>query len=175
MPRKPDGDVAMTSTERNAPPLPRTSAEGRGPDRPPEARPPAGALQIERLEKALAAATHQEPATAKSATKVVGDEHFSEKSKLTIADAIRVHKARLDKSFEQTVGKEVRRRIAAANDSVRGRLKKADQTILQFERERGKRGVFSETEFTTIIKCLELQRHRIPSQGVGSGAGQALR
>ena len=77
---------------------------------------------------------------------------FSEKSKLTVADAIRIHKARFDRAFEQLVGEEVRRRITAANDSVRERLKKAEQTILAFERERGKRGVFTKSEFNQMIK-----------------------
>jgi hypothetical protein len=76
---------------------------------------------------------------------------FSEKSKLALADAIRIHKARLDKTFEQRVGEEVRRRIAAADDSVRERLKAADKTILAFERERGKRGVFTKEEFSQML------------------------
>jgi len=76
---------------------------------------------------------------------------FSEKSKLAVADAIRIHKARLDKAFEQAVNTEVRRRLDAADNAVRERLKKADQTILAFERERGKRGVFSEQQFKQML------------------------
>jgi len=78
---------------------------------------------------------------------------LSEKSKLTLADAIRIHKAKLDKAFEQLVSDEVKKRIAAANDAVRERLKKADQAILQFERDRGKRGVFSKRQFKQLQIC----------------------
>jgi DNA-binding transcriptional regulator YhcF (GntR family) len=77
---------------------------------------------------------------------------FSEKSKLTIADAIRIHKARLDKIFEQTVNAEVRRRIDTADSAVREQLKKANQQLLVFERERGKRGVFSKEEYGQMLK-----------------------
>ena len=76
---------------------------------------------------------------------------FSAKSKLTLAKAISIHKARLDKAFEETVNTEVRRRIAEANDSVRARLKEADKQILMFERERGRHGVFSEVQYKQML------------------------
>jgi hypothetical protein len=76
---------------------------------------------------------------------------FSEKSKLTVADAIRIHKARLDKAFEAAVNAEVRKRIDAADDSVRARLKKVEKENLQFQQERGKRGVFTEQQFNQMI------------------------
>ena len=44
---------------------------------------------------------------------------FSDKSKLTISDAIRIYTARLDKSFQAKVGEEVRKLIAAADDATR--------------------------------------------------------
>ena len=99
--------------------------------------------------KGIAAKLSEDEALAKA------EETFSDKSKLTVADAIRVYKARLDKNFEQLVGDEVRKRIAAANDAVRERLKKADAAILQFERERGLRGVFSIAEFNLLLKCFD--------------------
>jgi hypothetical protein len=82
------------------------------------------------------------------------EKRFSEKSRLTLADAVRVHKTRLDKSFEATVSTEVRRRIEAADDHVRKHLRECEQRLLQFERERGKRGIFTKRQFKQMqILC----------------------
>ena len=93
-----------------------------------------------------------EAATSEDAALARAEAGFSDKSKLALADAIRIHKARLDKTFEQLVSEEVRKRIATADNAVRERLKKADATILTFERERGKKGVFSKSEFNQMLK-----------------------
>jgi len=81
-------------------------------------------------------------------------EHFTDKGALRIDDAIRIHKARLDKNFEQQVREEVLRRIEAANDSMRANNKELRAEIFRLERtiERGK--IFTIDEYRAIIRCL---------------------
>jgi len=114
-------------------------------------------LNREKAEKAEAKARTDavlaEAKTNEDAALAKAEAGFSEKSKLALADAIRIHKARLDKTFEQLVNEEVRKRIATADNAVRERLKRADAAILQFERERGKKGVFTKRQFKQLQIC----------------------
>jgi hypothetical protein len=82
---------------------------------------------------------------------LLGAATFTEKGKLTIEKAIALHKERLSKQFETRVNDEVRRRILAADDAARAQLKDANRKLLAFEMERGKKGVFTKTEFRQMI------------------------
>lgn len=75
---------------------------------------------------------------------------FSEKSKLTVADAIRIYKARINKVFEHTVNAEVRRRIDAADDHVRKALAAERQTNETLTKLLGKKGIFSKRQFNQM-------------------------
>lgn len=79
---------------------------------------------------------------------------FTAKGKMTIDDAIRVHKARLDKAFATKVNEEVRQRIATADDHVRKHLAEANRRLLQFEQDRGKKGIFTRAEFKLLLMCV---------------------
>lgn len=79
---------------------------------------------------------------------------FSDKGKLRIEDAIRVHKDRLSKQFEQRVNEEVRSRIAAADDATRNQNKALRAENLYFAGLLGQRGVFSPTEFKKLLMCV---------------------
>ena len=78
-------------------------------------------------------------------------ENFLEKGKLKIEDAIRIHKARLDRQFEQVVNAEVRRRIDAADDAARASNKRLHLENIDLRRIVGQRGVFSETQFRQML------------------------
>jgi len=85
---------------------------------------------------------------------VTSEEKFSGKSKLTIADAIRIHTARLDKAFEQKVAVEVRRHIDAADDTTRkdnSRLRKENMQLTMLLQQKM---LFTADEFKTIMRCL---------------------
>lgn len=73
--------------------------------------------------------------------------NFTEKGALKIEDAIRIHKARLDKQFEQRVNEEVRRRIDAADNAAREHNKRLLQENINLQRMVGHRGVFTKSEF----------------------------
>jgi transposase len=81
-------------------------------------------------------------------------EKFSKSGVLRIEDAIRIHKDRLNKAFEQEVDKEVRKRIAAADDATREQNKKLRHENLQLRQMLNKRGVFSEMQFNNLLKCI---------------------
>ena len=152
MPPKPQGDRAMTSTERvHKFREKQRAAQGIGPtDR---QKLNEALREIERLTKALAAKAHHEPAKA-ATDPIKGEEHFSEKSKQTIADAIRVHKTKLNKIFQTKLGEEVRRRIADADDAVRkenSKLRKEHVTMTMLLQQRM---IFTPDEFKTIVRCL---------------------
>jgi len=76
--------------------------------------------------------------------------NFSEKGKLKIEDAIRIHKARLDKQFAQRVNDEVIRRIAAADDAARERNKQLLRENINLQRIVGQRGLFTKTQFRQL-------------------------
>jgi hypothetical protein len=78
-------------------------------------------------------------------------ENFSEKGALRIDDAIRIHKARLDKQFEQRVNEEVRRRIDAADDTTRKHVKELHLQNLNLQRIVTQRGVFTETQYRQML------------------------
>lgn len=79
------------------------------------------------------------------------DAKFSDKSKATIADAIRIKTTRLDKQFEQVVNAEVRRRIDAANDAMRANYARLSQENLNLTRIVSQRGVFTETQYRQML------------------------
>jgi hypothetical protein len=82
-------------------------------------------------------------------------ENFTDKGKIKIEDAIRIHKARLDKQFEQRVNDEVRRRIDAANDAVRKHLREVEQQNIALQRLLGQQALYSPKEFNLLLKCLD--------------------
>lgn len=73
--------------------------------------------------------------------------NFSEKGKLKIEDAIRIHKTRLDKQFDQRVNEEVRRRIDAADNATREQNKQLRLENINLQRIVGQNGVFTKTQF----------------------------
>jgi hypothetical protein len=77
--------------------------------------------------------------------------HFSDKGALRIEDAIRVHKARLNKAFEWQVNQEVRRRIDAANNATRAQNKELRLENFNLQRMIGQRGVFTETQYKQML------------------------
>lgn len=78
-------------------------------------------------------------------------ENFSEKGTLRIEDAIRIHKARLEKQFEQRVNEEVRRRIAAADDAARADNKRLRQENITLTQVVGQQGVLTETQYRHML------------------------
>ena len=56
--------------------------------------------------------------------------------------------------FEQRVGEEVRRRIAAADDEARKQLKEANRRLLEFQQMIGQRAVFTRTEFRHLLMAV---------------------
>jgi hypothetical protein len=77
--------------------------------------------------------------------------NFTAKGVLRIEDAIRVHKARLEKQFEQRVNEEVRRRIDAADDATRASYKKLNIENARLLAELGRRAVFTETQYKQML------------------------
>jgi hypothetical protein len=118
----------------------------------PSAADNAGLARIRELEAELARerARREAPELLDAAA----TKHFSEKGTLRIDDAIRVHKARLDKQFEQRVREEVRRRIDAADDATRAQNKELRAEIWSLTRaiQRGK--IFTPEQYKAIIRCL---------------------
>lgn len=78
-------------------------------------------------------------------------ERFSESSKLRVQDAIRIHKAHLEKQFELRVNEEVRRRIDAADDATRKHAKELHLQNINLQRMVSERGVFTETQFKQML------------------------
>lgn len=136
MGRPPIGKVAMTSAERVA----------RWREKHGIVTKPAGPDHAA-LVKALAAARAR-IAELEAST---GAEHFTDKTKLRLDDAIRIHKARLDKQFKQRVYAEVRRRIDAADDATRASNKELRQKVFDLESMLGRRAVFTETQYREML------------------------
>jgi hypothetical protein len=85
---------------------------------------------------------------------LVAAQHFSKSGALRIEDAIRIYKARLEKLYWQRVNDEVVKRIASANDSTREQNKKLSAENIWLQQTLNKRGVFSETQFLSLLKCV---------------------
>jgi hypothetical protein len=152
MGRPPIGKVAMTSTER----VHRFRAKHRQdkPETKPETKQSAALeARVHELEAELARERQRREATEAKPTVLdaAAVKHFSEKGALRIEDAIRVHKARLDKQFEQRVNDEVRRRIDAANDSVRANNTELRAEIWRLTRFVQQRAVFTETQYRQML------------------------
>jgi hypothetical protein len=79
---------------------------------------------------------------------------FTDKGKLKIEDAIRIHRERLTRQFEQAVNAEVRKRIETADDFVRKSNKEMSARLLLFEMERGKQGIFTPLEYKQLLMCV---------------------
>jgi hypothetical protein len=78
-------------------------------------------------------------------------EVLSDKGKIKLDDAIRIHKTRLDKQFEQRVNEEVRRRIDAADDATRASNKKLHLENINLQRIVGQRGIFTEKQYKQML------------------------
>jgi hypothetical protein len=106
------------------------------------------------VEKALDR-VHQEQERAttviEAEDRALAEAPFTDKGKLKIEDAIRIHKSRLDKQFEQVVNAEVRRRIDAANDAMRANYARLSQENLNLTRIVSQRGVFTETQYRQML------------------------
>ena len=79
---------------------------------------------------------------------------FSASGALRIEDAIRIHKERLNKAFEQRVNEEVRRRIAEADDAMRKQNKELLHENIGLQQMLNQRGIFSEAQFNNLLKCI---------------------
>jgi hypothetical protein len=90
--------------------------------------------------------------TLDSLLDAAASKNFSDKGQLKLDDAIRIHKARLDKQFEQRVNDEVRLRIDAAADATRAENKRLRQENMNLTRIVNQRGVFTETQFKQMLK-----------------------
>jgi hypothetical protein len=75
---------------------------------------------------------------------------FSEKSKLTLAEAKRIQADRLEKAFVPRVNAEVRRRIDTADDHVRRQLKEVQAKLAALEKVVALKGVFTKQEFRQL-------------------------
>jgi hypothetical protein len=91
--------------------------------------------------------------TKKTITEDQATTGFTDKQKVKFEEALRLHKARLEKTFEQRVGDEVRRRIAASDDEVRKQLVELRRQNLEYAKLIGKRGVFTLKEYRQLLMC----------------------
>jgi hypothetical protein len=108
------------------------------------------AMAMDRTERATKAEIVENEDTALAKAEAT----FSEKSKLTVADAIRIYKTRQDKVFETKVGEEVRKHIAAADEAMRkenAKLRKDNLAITLLLRQGA---IFTADEYKTILRCL---------------------
>jgi hypothetical protein len=79
---------------------------------------------------------------------------LSEKGKIKLDHAIRIHIARLNKQFEQAVNAEVRRRIDAADDAMRKHNKELRKENLQLEAMLSKRAPLTKVQYRQMqILC----------------------
>jgi hypothetical protein len=92
--------------------------------------------------------------TAEELLDAAAAKKFSESGALRIEDAIRIHKERLNKAFEHAVNEEVRKRIAAADDSARIHNKELVKENIQLRQMLNQRGVLSEAQFNNLLKCI---------------------
>jgi hypothetical protein len=81
----------------------------------------------------------------------VAAENFTDRGKLRIEDAIRIHKAHLDRQFEQRVNAEVRRRIDEADDAARKQNRVLRKENFDLQLIVGQRGVFTETQYRQML------------------------
>jgi hypothetical protein len=73
--------------------------------------------------------------------------NVTDKGKIKLEDAIRIHKARIEKQFMQRVSEEVRRRIDAADDHTRAENKRLRSENNNLQRIVGQFAVFTKTQF----------------------------
>lgn len=76
---------------------------------------------------------------------------LTETGKTTVAEAVRAHKARIEKNFEQRVGEEVRQRIATANDFVRKEYAELKKVNAGLEKMLQNHGVFTPIEYRQLL------------------------
>jgi hypothetical protein len=79
---------------------------------------------------------------------------FTAKGALRIEDAIRVHKERLNRAYQQQVNEEVIRRIAAADDETRKQNTAMREENLHLSLMLNQRGVFTEKQFGQLLMCV---------------------
>ena len=89
---------------------------------------------------------------------------FTPKGKLSIEKAIRLHKQRLEKQFQQRLGEEVRAQIAKANDATRKQnveLRKENHSLTLALRQQA---TFSTDDFRTILAVLHPDNSASPEK-----------
>lgn len=79
---------------------------------------------------------------------------FTSKGKISIEKAIALHKKRLDRTFQQKVGEEVRREIDRANSATRQQLAQLRKENLQLSQIVRQSAVFPPDDYKTILACL---------------------
>jgi hypothetical protein len=77
--------------------------------------------------------------------------HFTKSGKLRVDDAIRIHTARINKSFDQRVNAEVRRQIDIADDHTREQNKQLRMENLKYQSIMGDFAVFTKTQYRQMI------------------------
>lgn len=93
-------------------------------------------------------------ATAKAHQTAAEDQDIagvSAKGKIKLEDAIRIHKARLDKQFEQRVNAEVRRQIDAASDFTRQENKRLRQEVHSLNQTLSDQAVFTKEQYRHML------------------------
>lgn len=79
---------------------------------------------------------------------------FTPKGKISIEKAIKLHKQRLEKQFQQKVGEEVRREIDRTNNAARQQLAQLRKENLQLSQIVRQSAVFPPDDYKTILACL---------------------
>jgi len=79
---------------------------------------------------------------------------FTPKGKISIEKAIALHKKRLDRTFQQKVGEEVRREIDRADSAARQQLAQLRKENLQLSQIVRQSAVFTPDDYKTILACL---------------------
>ena len=79
---------------------------------------------------------------------------FTPKGKISIEKAIALHKKRLDRTFQQKVGEEVRREIDRADSAARQQLAQLRKENLQLSQIVRQQAVFPPDDYKTILACL---------------------
>lgn len=108
--------------------------------------------RIQREQEQADAAKNKEADTIAAEDRWLAAANFSEKSKATIADALRIYKARIDKQAAQTIREEVRRQIDAANDATRANNKKLHLENIGLRQTLNQQALLTLTEFRILQK-----------------------
>jgi len=96
----------------------------------------------------------QQGRLALSEEQQLANAEFTPKGKLSIEKAIALHKKRLDRTFQQKVGEEVRREIDRADSAARQQLAQLRKENLQLSQIVRQSAVFPPDDYKTILACL---------------------